>query len=437
MRPLYLIVGFWGDRFRSYFLDYCLRSLLSPRNLGALSAADGHRFLICTTAADWQALQRHPAWSALAAHATAVHIEVGLPDGTSEKAKFDHMTLGHRLLLNAAHRDRALTCQIMPDTIYTDGTFETVLRCAAAGAHAVLTVALRLEQEGLFAGLRERGLLLEPASEESSAAPITINARSVVDLVIKNLYDDSLLHDWDRSDFLRWPAYTFWRMPGDRGMLMHSASHAYILFDMATVKQHDERALDMGCIENHWLSDNFPDSSFIHVVQDSDDALLVTWTPSAPFPLPARMPAIVRRLGLAVPWKIYRIRAMREYNIAVGDFQKADHVRYLVRLHGEDVQGADWRPLEERIEKIMTWTFGDVFEEFSGKSCPAAARIALAMWWPLLRLLVRLGLVPPLLRRKLRDSRAGPFLKKILDRLRGLKALVRRAGSRNLPSTSQ
>ena len=167
MRPLYLIVGFWGDRFRSYFIDYCLPSLLSPRNLGILSAGDGHRFLICTTAADWLALQRSSSWNLLLTHATPVHIEVGFPDDSSEESKFRHMTYGHRLLVNEAYRDRALACQIMPDAMYTDGTIETVLRHAAEGAHAVLTVALRLKEEGLLVGLHNQKLAPEYVSAQS------------------------------------------------------------------------------------------------------------------------------------------------------------------------------------------------------------------------------------------------------------------------------
>ena len=35
-RPFYFMVVLWGERFRNYFLDYCLASALSPGNIPAL-----------------------------------------------------------------------------------------------------------------------------------------------------------------------------------------------------------------------------------------------------------------------------------------------------------------------------------------------------------------------------------------------------------------
>src|SRR6516162_2452723 len=110
MRPLNLMVGFWGENFRRFFSDFCLPSLLSPGNLGGLSCDDGHVFLICTTAEDWCALQQIPLWPILTKHAIPRLIEIGAPDDSSQEAKFRHMNLTHRLLFEAAHKERAPAC---------------------------------------------------------------------------------------------------------------------------------------------------------------------------------------------------------------------------------------------------------------------------------------------------------------------------------------
>ena len=47
-RPFYLIVVLWSARFREYFLEYCVPSLLAPGNLSALSTKVPSRFLIMT-----------------------------------------------------------------------------------------------------------------------------------------------------------------------------------------------------------------------------------------------------------------------------------------------------------------------------------------------------------------------------------------------------
>ena len=239
------MVGFWGDIFRNYFADFCLPSLLSPNNLGLLSAADGHRFLICTTPHDWAKLTKSPLWSVLAEHATPRFIEIGLPKGPSSEAKFKHMTLCQRLTVNAAMKDRALACHIFPDAMYLDGTIATALRYASEGLHAVLTVPMRLKQESLFAGLNQRGLLPNRADETAAQQPLTVKSRSVVDLAIANLYDDFNSNDWDNPNFPRWPSSCFWRLPDQSGILIHSAYYNYILLDMARIERHNERSFDI------------------------------------------------------------------------------------------------------------------------------------------------------------------------------------------------
>ena len=86
------------------------------------------------------------------------------------------------------------------------------------------------------------------------------------------------MHDWDGQHFPLWPAAA---NAAKSGILIQSAYYAYILLDMATIERHNERSFDIACIENYWLSDNFPDPSRIRVIGDSDEAMIVMWTPSA------------------------------------------------------------------------------------------------------------------------------------------------------------
>ncbi len=388
VRPLYLMVGFWGDRFRNFFLDFCLPSLLSPNNLGVLAAADGHRLLICTTVDDWAKLTQTPLWSTVQRHVSPTFIEAGLPEDSSAEAKFRHMTAGHRLLVNAALKDRALACQIMPDAMYTDGTIACALRYASQGAYAVLTVAMRLKEEGLFADLLRGGVISTNSNEGRTAHAITLRSRSVIDIAIANLYDDCLQHDWHGSRFPSWPAFCFWRIPDQSGILIHSAYFAYILLDLSRIQQHNERSFDIACIENYWLSDNFPDPSLIRIVQDSDEAMVVSWTPSAPYPPPPPVPFLFRSFHLSALWKGYRLRCMREFHVSIGDPQKATNIRFPIRWHTHDIN-ADWLPVQTLSSRVMLWFFGDVFPEFAANT-RLPTRFALRAWWWILRLCVAL-----------------------------------------------
>src|SRR5438067_10560035 len=76
MRPFDFMVPFWGQRYREYFVDLCLPSLLAPNNMPLLRAEDGHRFLIATTAADWQAIEDLPIMATLRKFVTPTFLEI-------------------------------------------------------------------------------------------------------------------------------------------------------------------------------------------------------------------------------------------------------------------------------------------------------------------------------------------------------------------------
>jgi len=386
-RPIYFLMSLWGAKYRSYFVDYCLPSLLSPNNLKLLQATEGHKFLICTTEDDWRELQQHPIVVALACHAEPTFIAISSPEDSSEAGKFRHMTSTHHLLTEIAHRDRALACQIMPDAMYSDGTIATILRHAATGAHAVLAVALRMAEEELFTELRGGGLV-PPRSPPQQARPIVLRPRSVVGLAVRSLYYDNLSYDWDRDDFACWPCFCLWRVPGRDEFLVHSAYFAYILLDFAAVERHNVHSFAVASIENSWLSDNFPDPARVRVLQDSDDAMVLSWTPQ-PKPVPARQ----RRRVLRIPvvsacWKGFRLRQMLTAHIIAGDVQKAHNFRYPIRWHAGSWDSA-WQATEARAHRIMTLFLGDVYEELREKPSIRPWLPILAFWWAGLRLAVR------------------------------------------------
>ena len=75
-RPFYFMVPFWGERYRRYFTDNLLASLLAPNNLPLLRAEDGHRFLLATTREDWDAIIDLPIMARMRPHVTPTLIEI-------------------------------------------------------------------------------------------------------------------------------------------------------------------------------------------------------------------------------------------------------------------------------------------------------------------------------------------------------------------------
>src|SRR5438067_12634743 len=83
-RPFYFIVVLWGERFRNYFLDLGLPTLLSPGNLPALKTDPRSKFVICSPAEDWAALHAAPVVRLLEQYVDVAHIDIpACPPGVS------------------------------------------------------------------------------------------------------------------------------------------------------------------------------------------------------------------------------------------------------------------------------------------------------------------------------------------------------------------
>ena len=299
----------------------------------------------------------------------------------SDAAKFKHMTFGHRLLTRYAAQDRALACQIMPDAMYTDGTIETAMLYGARGAHAVLAVALRLNEEGLFAELRSQGLVPPRAAAARSGAPIVLQSRAAVGPSVRNLYYDCVAHDWDSPSFPTWPSFCAWRVPGRAEMLFHSAYFAYILLDFGAVTRHNERSFEAASIENYWLADNFADPNAIHIVRDSDEAMVVSWTP-----MPVRPPPSRRRLNLACRSSLRYGRDFGCGACANSTLQLATAIKPIIYAFRSDgvrkpMTQLGMPPRPARANSL--WFFGDAFGEFTEGVSPAVL-LLLRAWWLIL-----------------------------------------------------
>ena len=119
-RPFYFILVLWGARFRNYFLDLCLPTLLSPRNLPSLATRQRSKFLFCTRPEDWAAISAAPIFRLLERHVEPVYFEIPpCPPGVSGCV---HMGIGHRRGCELAYEAKAYPFVLTPDSIFSDGT---------------------------------------------------------------------------------------------------------------------------------------------------------------------------------------------------------------------------------------------------------------------------------------------------------------------------
>jgi hypothetical protein len=117
--PFYFIIVLWGERFRNYFLDLCLPTLLAAGNLPALTTQPRSNFLNCTRPDDWEAMTASPIFDVLQQYVDPVFIEIPpCPEGVSGCV---HMGIGYRRACQLAYENKAYPFVHTPDSMFSNG----------------------------------------------------------------------------------------------------------------------------------------------------------------------------------------------------------------------------------------------------------------------------------------------------------------------------
>jgi hypothetical protein len=277
-RPFHIVVVLWGKRFREYFLDYCVPSLLAPGNLPALRTRRPSKVVVATLPEDWEAMRAAPIFRLLEQYVTPVFVEI--PPCPPNKSGCEHMGEGHKLCLEAAFREQAYAMVLTPDCMLSDGTIARLQELAAKGTQLVLAAALRFGEEPFFENLRRAGALpTEPRRE--AGQPLAISGAQMAGAAVNGFHSETLGYAWE-SRYAP-PAFpggipaAWWRVPGEDGIVLHSLSWAPLLMDYAEVRQHDLSTLDGWTLDGDYTFDNFGSSDAIHIVTDSDEAFIASW----------------------------------------------------------------------------------------------------------------------------------------------------------------
>ena len=281
-RPIYFIVVLWGERFRGYFLDYCLPSLLAPGNLPALATRTRSKLLIATTPADWAALQAAPIFRAASRHVDLELIEI--PPCPPTVSGCEHMGIGHQRGCMMAHRDRAYAAILTPDCMLSDGSVARMQELALSGCQLVVVAALRFGEEKFFSNLRAMGAVPDESRRETGT-PLVITGAQMAGAAGNGLHPETLAYEWDEPGFLLVGPAAWWRGPDGDGMLVHCLSWAPVLLDYGAIDGHDASTLDHWTVDGDYLYRNSDTLTNIHVVQDSDEIFLASWERAAHAPI--------------------------------------------------------------------------------------------------------------------------------------------------------
>ena len=347
-RPFHFAIVLWGERFRNYFLDYCLPSLLSSGNIPSLATRQPSKFLIATRPEDWEAIRATTIFKNLENYVTPIYLEI--PPCPSGRPACEHMGIGHKLTCKYSFREKAYAVHTTPDCMFSDGAIARLQELARDGNELVLCAALRFGEEPFFANLRSRGLIpLE--GRRDFGQPLAVPARDLVWAAINGLHAETLSYEWDAPYFTLVPAAAWWRVLGEDGIVLHSLSAAPALVDFAAVRDIDTSSLDYWTIDGDFLHRNIGSTNAIHIVEDSDELFFASWTP------------MVERLDTFKSIPLLRNKVLRELVHAVelrrtyfgpyADPLKRRMFRHTVRWHSRPLTDA-WQTVEQTAEQTLS-----------------------------------------------------------------------------------
>jgi hypothetical protein len=163
-----LLLPVWGQRFVAQFLEFCLPTLLAPGNIPSLARMLPCEMVVMTSAADEEALSRHPLWQQLAGVCSVAikHIDDLITHGNHSTT----ITLAYARTVREAGETMLDTCFIflVSDYLVADGSLRTVLARLLDGASGVLAGNFQVIAEDAIDSMRQR---LAPAPAALALAP--------------------------------------------------------------------------------------------------------------------------------------------------------------------------------------------------------------------------------------------------------------------------
>ena len=283
-QPFYFMVPFWGERFRRYYVDNLLPSLLAPNNLPLLRAEDGHRFLLATTREDWDAIIDLPIMTRLRLHATPTLIEIPKPTNPTAPGSTNaimHQNVAQRLLVMRHSKPKPMVRLFSPDFIISAGMIAALLAHARAGHHLVLCPSLRQTEEAAIAELERLEYLSASSRASETATPINVPQRVLADILVRYLHPEMAIFEQGATGQPPLAPFRYWRIPNQNGIFIHTFHGVPVLMDYKAIAHHDVACLESNAFENVYVARNFGNTGDFQVVADTDEFCILSLTPAA------------------------------------------------------------------------------------------------------------------------------------------------------------
>ncbi|MEW5723202.1 MAG: hypothetical protein AB1896_08855 [Thermodesulfobacteriota bacterium] len=256
-KELWFVTPVWGSDYWSLFTRYCLASLFTPGNLGALG---GHtvRYIIFTKPEEIEIQRNDPPIRELSRQADVRFVAIG-PDVFKNYPNNNYriMTLCHQRALTLGNQSDAGFVFMMPDTLTAEGSLKRVAELAAGGGRAIMITALRTRMKEVKQGV-------ERWRQSDRLGSLILPPRPLVGLAIRNLHPIAQGHYQD-GEGNRKLGHHYWPL-GDQGVLIR-CFHPLPFFLWPEVK--DDRVHTT--IEHDLVRRCVPNYEDVRVIKDSDE----------------------------------------------------------------------------------------------------------------------------------------------------------------------
>jgi hypothetical protein len=346
-RPFYFVMVVWGERYRNYFLEYCLPSLLAPGNIPSIAGHRPAKYLVATTPVDWAAMQATAIFSTLKRYIEPVYVE--LPPCPPERPYWLQNIFGHKLCCDIIFRDKAYRLFTSPDSVFSDGSVARMHELALRGSEVILKLTVpQADEAKAFRTLRKLDMLPDVSSRDSGE-PLVFTGRELSRALMQSMHDMSIVNEWDAPYFAGYASTPWWRVRGNDGsdgLVAFGFLWDVMLIDYGAVKTHDPEVLNDRGWDGDYIISIVGDLQRFYFVRDSDELNLLGWA-HLPGPPVRRHP--YGTLGKGIAFR-------NSYNRPTLNRLQRSFFFIPTRIHSGPTD-ASWDAVEAQgLRTILTWT---------------------------------------------------------------------------------
>jgi hypothetical protein len=265
MKKINFSVVVFGQQFTENFLEYTIPAFLSPRNLPAVCRGRPVEYFIYTGRDVEHMIRSHPSFARLnQLLPTRLVFLDDLNPKYLQSTVYENLNLGHMHFIRESNAQNAAMVFFSPDILWSEGTFESMIRHAEEGRRAILVMGIRTNREDVLGELRKI-----PYENRYRGIP----ARELSQMVVRFPHRITQSLYWGSKEFdLGWPSTLLWKV-GNEGFLCR-AFHVHTLYV-------DPRTPALPGV-NHdfdWLSElGFKHDDF-YLATNTDEMSLVEFSP--------------------------------------------------------------------------------------------------------------------------------------------------------------